>query len=113
MAKRISEKELEEFFNSIKIGHKNASIPPKRISKYIDNFIDNKNRIGRALIIKTEKGYYSPNPLDPVDEEEFYQYISEEYDRANSIIEKCNIMQSNYNRIARYVINQWEESKNA
>lgn len=113
MAKKVSEKELEEFANSIQIGHKNASIPSKRISKYIDSFIDDRNRIGKSLIIKTDKGYYSPNPLDPVDEDEFYQYINSEYDKANSIIEKCNMMQSNYNRIARYVIQQWEESKNA
>lgn len=106
--KNTSISELESLFSSIKIGHVNAIKPPRKLSASFEKYVDERNCLG-DVVIKSNRGYYRPFPLDDTDSSDFSKYIESEYNRGMKIIEKCNTMTKLYSSIEDKILQQWEE----
>lgn len=100
---------LDDLFESIQIGHKNAINPPKELEEEFAKYIEEKNNKG-DIILHGKKGYYRPNPLDKYDAKEFDAFIAAEYDKANVIIERCIAMNTTYQAVLDKMIDAWGAS---
>lgn len=109
--KQCKEDKLSSAFKSIKIGKANAFIPPKSIAREFSSYVDKQNSKG-DVVINIGNGYYRPNPLSPEEKDEFATYLSNEYDRANSIIDKCIKMKFVYDSILEHIVKTWEANSN-
>ena len=98
-------------FKSIGIGRENAYIPPKSIEKEFSDLVNIQNSKG-DVIINLGDGYYRPNPLSDQGDEEFNAYLTQEYERANVIINKCIMMRNTYNSIIKQIMKSWEDNIN-
>lgn len=98
-------------FKSIQIGKDNAFIPPKYIAREFSSYVDERNLKG-DVVINLGNGYYRPNPLSQEECDEFTQYLNQEYERANTIIDKCIKMQFVYDSILDHIIKSWEVNSN-
>lgn len=98
-------------FKSIGIGRENAYTPPKSIEKEFANLVDVQNAKG-DVIINLGEGYYRPNPLSNKGDEEFNTYLTQEYERADAIVNKCIAMRNTYNSIIQHIMKSWEDDTN-
>lgn len=105
--KQSKEDKISSAFKSIQIGKDNAYIPPKSIAKEFSAYVDIQNLKG-DVVINLGDGYYRPNPMSLKEHDEFNTYLSKEYERANTIIDKCIKMQFVYDSILDHITKTWE-----
>lgn len=96
-------------FKSIGIGKENAYTPPKSIAKEFSDLVNIQNSKG-DVIINLGEGYYRPNPLSNKGDEEFNAYLTQEYERADAIVNKCIAMRNTYNSIIQHIMKSWEDN---
>ena len=98
-------------FKSIGIGKENAYTPPKSIAKEFSDLVNIQNSKG-DVIINLGDVYYRPNPLSDKGDEEFNAYITQEYEKADAIVNKCVTMCNTYNSIIQHITKSWEDNIN-
>ena len=101
---------MQQAFKSIGIGE-NGLYPPKSIAKEFSDLVNIQNSKG-DVIINLGEGYYRPNPLSNKGDEEFNTYLTQEYERADAIVNKCIAMRNAYNSIIQHIMKSWEDDTN-